>query len=168
MFPRARRVGHGTLGGMSDKSSKVSARVAHIDAMGWDPRYAGWFACFHRGEYFEAHDVLEDLWLEQGRDAPDHGFHKGLIQVAGAFVHAQKGRAGPAVALLRLARSYLGRYPATHHGLDVAALLRRCEAWEAGVLSAGVSSMLDGPRPEVALARRPRSGGTADASGVGP
>lgn len=139
---------------MSGKSGKVVARIAGVDAKGWDPRYAGWFECFNRGEYYEAHDVLEDLWLEQGRDAPDHGFHKGLIQVAGAFVHARKGRPGPAVALLRLARSYLGRFPASHHGLDVRQLLFRCQQWESEVLATGVSSMLDGPRPQVALAPR--------------
>jgi predicted metal-dependent hydrolase len=139
---------------MSGKSGKVVARVAGMDAKGWDPRYAGWFECFNRGEYFEAHDVLEDLWLEQGRDAPDHGFHKGLIQVAGAFVHARKGRPGPAVALLRLARSYLGRFPAWHQGLDVGQLLSRCQHWESGVLATGVSSMLDGPPPQVVLTPR--------------
>lgn len=140
---------------MTGKSGKVKAHVANMDAKGWDPRYAGWFECFNRGEYYEAHDVLEDLWLEQGRAAPDHGFHKALIQVAGAFVHAQKGRPGPAMALLRLARSYLGAYPSTHHGLDVRLLLDRCEAWESGVLAAGTSAMLGGPSPQVALAPRP-------------
>ena len=143
---------------MSAKSGKVGARVAGVDAKGWDPRYAGWFECFNRGEYYEAHDVLEDLWLEQGRGAPDHGFHKGLIQVAGAFVHARKGRPGPAVALLRLARSYLGHYPTQHCGLDVGELLSRCHQWEAGVLATGVASMVGGPLPRVALAHKAASG----------
>lgn len=140
---------------MTRKSCKVSERVATLDPRGWDPRYAGWFECFNAGDYYEAHDVLEDLWLEQGRDAPDHGFHKGLIQVAGAFVHARKGRAGPAAALLRLARSYLGRYPARHQGLDVEVLVRRCMAWEQEVAGRGTVAMLEAARPGIELARRP-------------
>ena len=140
--------------GMSSKSGKVSGRVAGLDPRGWDPRYAGWFECFNAGEYYEAHDVLEDLWLEQGRDAPDHAFHKALIQVAGAFVHARKGRPGPAAALLRLARSYLGRYPAWHQGLDVGDLVRRCAAWEQGVTAHGPAAMLETGPPVVELAPR--------------
>ncbi|MEI6341918.1 MAG: DUF309 domain-containing protein [Verrucomicrobiota bacterium] len=139
---------------MSSKSSKVAAQVAHLDAMGWDPRYAGWFDCFNQGAYYEAHDLLEDLWLEEGRDAPNHGFHKGLIQVAGAFVHARKERPGPAVALLRLARSYLARYPALHQGLDVAGLLEACRTWEGTVLEQGTQAVLSDPRPRVRLERR--------------
>ena len=136
---------------MSGKSRGVAERVAGLDSMGWDPRYAGWFECFNRGEYYEAHDVLEDLWLEQGREGPNHGFYKGLIQVAGAFVHVRKGRPGPAVALLRLARSYLARYPATHDGLDVGALLGACQSWECEILAGGVS-VTPG---QVGLAARP-------------
>lgn len=144
---------------MSSKSGKVSERVAGVDPQGWDPRYAGWFGCFNAGEYYEAHDVLEDLWLEQGRGASNHAFHKALIQVAGAFVHARKGRPGPAVALLRLARSYLARYPARHEGLDVEDLVRRCVQWEQGVAARGVAAMLEGAPPVVTLARRAASEG---------
>ena len=114
---------------MSSKSGKVWERVAAVDAMGWDARYAGWFDCFNHGQYYEAHDVLEDLWLEQGRGAPNHGLYKGLIQVAGAFVHVGKGRHGPAMALLRLARTYLGQYPASYEGLDVAGPWRPFPTW---------------------------------------
>jgi predicted metal-dependent hydrolase len=30
----------------------------------WDPRYWGYFRTFNEGRFYEAHDVLEDLWLE--------------------------------------------------------------------------------------------------------
>ncbi len=140
-------------GGVSSKTGKVRERVAALDARGWDPRYAGWFECFNGGQYYEAHDVLEDLWLEEGQGGANHGFYKGLIQVAGAFVHLGKGRRGPAGALLRLARTYLGRYPARHEGLDVAGLIARCEAWERGV-AGGV----DVGRPAVSLSGREAGG----------
>ncbi|MEO8206668.1 MAG: DUF309 domain-containing protein, partial [Chthoniobacterales bacterium] len=57
-------------------------------ARGFDARYLGFFDCFNRCLYYEAHDVLEDLWLEK-RDE-NHAYYKGLIQVAGSYVHLQK------------------------------------------------------------------------------
>ena len=68
-----------------------------------DPHYAGFFECFNQQLFYEAHDVLEELWLPRRRE-PDGLFYKGLIQLAGAFVHLQKDRLSPAAALFRLAR----------------------------------------------------------------
>jgi hypothetical protein len=100
-------------------------------AAGLDAEYAGYFACFNRQEYYEAHDVLEHLWLRT-RDG-NHAFFKGLIQLAGAFVHLQKqyrrphhpkdaGRARPAARLFQLAAGNLERYRPVHMRLDVEAV----------------------------------------------
>jgi len=43
---------------------------------------------FNDQQYYEAHDVLEQLWLRALE--PEIQFYKGLIQLAGAFVHLQK------------------------------------------------------------------------------
>ena len=83
-----------------------------------DSRYCGFFDCFNRGLFFEAHDVLEPLWLEQ-RPSPNAAFYKGLIPIAGAFVHLQKDRLGPAKALFRLADANLAGYGGIHERLDV-------------------------------------------------
>jgi predicted metal-dependent hydrolase len=88
----------------------------------YDPRYLSYFECFNRQRFFEAHEVLEALWLPQ-RQAPNGSFYKGLIQLAGAFVHWQKNRPGPAAALFELARTNLRKYPATHERLNVKAVL---------------------------------------------
>ena len=58
---------------------------------GVDPRYAGYFALFNQQKFYEAHDILEDLWLPD-RHGVNGSFYKGLIQLAGAFVHLQKQR----------------------------------------------------------------------------
>ena len=39
--------------------------------------------------------VLEHLWLKEGRGAPDYAFYKGLIQLAGGFVHLKLQRSHP-------------------------------------------------------------------------
>ncbi len=96
-----------------------------------DPCYLGYFACFNAREYYEAHDVLEHLWL-QGRDE-NYAFYKGLIQLAGAFVHLKKQRSRPdhatdgrrmypAVRLFRLAQKNLSAYRPWHLGLNLEAV----------------------------------------------
>lgn len=66
----------------------------------YDPRYVRFFECFNQQLFFEAHEVLEALWLPQ-RQGLNGRFYKGLIQLAGAFVHLQKGRRPPGGAAVR-------------------------------------------------------------------
>ena len=114
--------------GMSKKSAKIAALIESCRGGALDAHYLGYFECFNLGLFYEAHDVLEELWLAE-RSGPNYGFFKGLIQFAGAFVHLQKNRLRPAAALLKLSRSYLEKYPATHEQLDLAALRRLIEEW---------------------------------------
>lgn len=101
----------------------------------WPSCYEGYFTCFNRGEYYEAHDVLEHLWLkETGNNAQ---YYKGLIQLAGAFVHLRKQylrpahptdgkRLRPACRLFALATKSLAPYPEFHMGLNVANVRHLC------------------------------------------
>jgi hypothetical protein len=102
------------------------------------PFYRAFFRCWNEQRYYEAHDVLEQLWLKT--DSSDANFFKGLIQAAGAFVHLQKRfehpshakysqRLPPAVRLLRLAERNLSRFSPQHHGLDVARLCQLLRAY---------------------------------------
>jgi Domain of unknown function (DUF309) len=95
--------------------------------------YLAFFRCWNEQRYYEAHDVLEQLWLNT--ESPDADFFKGLIQAAGAFVHLQKRfehpshakhsrRLPPAVRLFRLAQKNLANFAPWHHALDVAALCK--------------------------------------------
>ncbi len=118
---------------MSKKSPKIATLIAHRQGGRWPAQYLGYFDCFNDGLFYEAHDVLEELWLAEGRTAPDYPFHKGLIQLAGAFVHLQKDRLRPAVALFNLAETNLRRYPSPHHDSDLVALLALLGEWRAAV-----------------------------------
>ena len=113
---------------MSKKSAKIAALIEHCQGQRYPAHYLGYFECFNRQLFYESHDVLEELWLAQRR-GPNHAFYKALIQLAGAFVHLQKGRLRPAAALFRLARSYLQSYPPHHEGLDVTSVLALIEEW---------------------------------------
>ena len=110
------------------KAEKIQEMLREHETPGLPPEYAGYFTCFNRQEYYEAHDVLEHLWLRT-RDG-NHAFYKGLIQFAGAFVHLQKqyrrpdhpkdgARARPAVRLFQLAARNLAAYRPVHMRLAV-------------------------------------------------
>jgi predicted metal-dependent hydrolase len=113
---------------MSHKSGKIAALIAHQEGKGRAAHYLGFFDCFNQGLYYEAHDVLEELWLPCRKGKNDH-FYKGLIQLAGAFVHFQKDRLRPAGALLRLARANLGEYPECYEGLRLSEIQGLIDLW---------------------------------------
>ena len=114
---------------MSKKSAKIAALIEENQGQVLSAYYLGYFACFNRQRFYEAHDVLEELWLAEGRGGANYGFYKGLIQFAGAFVHLQKNRLRPAAALFKLSRSYLLQYPAQHQQLDVQHVIQVGTEW---------------------------------------
>lgn len=60
---------------------------------------------FDAGEYFEAHEVWEDLWNDA--HGVRHAFLQGLIQVSVALHHARKGNFRGAHKLFASALQYL-------------------------------------------------------------
>ncbi len=80
--------------------------------------YCAFFDHFNQQEFFEAHTVLEGHW-HQKRGHPDADFFKGLIQLAGAFVHVQRERRILAMALFKLAGATPGKYPDRHLHVDM-------------------------------------------------
>ena len=130
-----------------NKGERISRFVAELGADDVDltradieqhPFYRAFFRCWNEQRYYEAHDVLEQLWLKT--ESGDADFFKGLIQAAGAFVHLQKRfehpahakhsrRLPPAVRLFRLAEKNLSKFGPRHHGLDVAALCQLLRAY---------------------------------------
>src|SRR5580765_2382414 len=113
---------------MGEYNAAITAIVDQFRGREFEPQYFAFFECFNQGLYFEAHDVLEELWLPQ-RNQPNGLFYKGLIQLAGAFVHLQKVRLRPADALFELARTNLERYRPFHDRLDVASVLEVIANW---------------------------------------
>jgi predicted metal-dependent hydrolase len=113
---------------VSKKSAKIAALIERHRGQELSPYYLGYFELFNAQLFYESHDVLEELWLPIRKEAGGD-FYKGLIQLAGAFVHLQKNRLHPSAALFKLARTNLEKYPATHKQLDVANILRLIENW---------------------------------------
>lgn len=114
---------------MSKKSAKIAVLIEQCQGRDLPAHYLGYFECFNRQLFYEAHDVLEELWLAEGKSGANYGFYKGLIQFAGAFVHLQKNRLRPAAALFRLSQSYLRHYSNKHQRVNVADLMSRADEW---------------------------------------
>jgi predicted metal-dependent hydrolase len=113
---------------VSKKHERMMELAAQFSGSGVDPRYAGYFALFNQQKFYESHDVLEDLWLLD-RHGANGNFYKGLIQLAGAFVHLQKNRLRPSAALFKLARTNLEKFPRMHEQLDLDFVLRLIQNW---------------------------------------
>jgi len=114
------------------------------------PEYLAFFDEFNHQRFYEAHDVLEALWLPS-RQAPNGEFYKGLIQIAGAFVHLQSDRKGPAVALLKLAEFNLQSYPDLHNGLDLGALRSLLHRWLVALEDGRFNPLRFGPPPRLTV-----------------
>ena len=91
--------------------------------------YAAFFQLWNAQKYYEAHDVLEQLWLVE-KNAELARFYQALIQAAGAFVHLQKNfqkpshpkhsrRLPPATRLFELALRNLQNLPDEFRELDL-------------------------------------------------
>lgn len=84
--------------------------------------------------------MLEELWLIEGKFSGNHAFYKGLIQVAGAFVHMQLHynepdhrihgqRLNPAARLLRMGVIHTALYPNPHQSLNLDVLHQLCHTY---------------------------------------
>jgi predicted metal-dependent hydrolase len=73
------------------------------------------------GAYFDAHEELEDEW----RTAPgaERDFLQGLVHVAVAWLHAERGNRNGCERQLVKAERRLGGYRPAHRGVDVDTVL---------------------------------------------
>jgi predicted metal-dependent hydrolase len=99
----------------------------------YDPRYLAGVLFFNRGDYFEAHEVWEDLWADT--PGPEQRFYQGLIQAAVALHHFAFANLRGAAKLFRTSRAYMEPYGSPYLGLDAAAFWRQMERCFAEVLA---------------------------------
>jgi predicted metal-dependent hydrolase len=105
--------------------------------------FTGGIDLIRKGEYFAAHEELEDAW--RAAEPAERDFLQGLVHVAVAWYQAGRGKEIGCARQLEKASRRLARYAPAHRGIDVAALLVQLEAAQAIV--AGGS--LDLPPPSL-------------------
>ena len=96
----------------------------------WDQVLDG-IELFNREEFYESHDTIEEIWLQESSD--EQPFLQGLIQAAVAFHHYQHGKLGAARSMLSLAIEKLEGFPETHHQVLLKEFLEGLSAWKTGL-----------------------------------
>ncbi|WP_170109665.1 DUF309 domain-containing protein [Melghirimyces profundicolus] len=86
----------------------------------YHPLYLRFFKYYHAGRYWEAHEVLEELWQTQR----DNDFYHGLIQVAAIMHQLKRGKVRGARKLSASAIRYLTPFSPETEGVDVRRVLR--------------------------------------------
>src|SRR5213596_1055774 len=89
------------------------------------------------GEYFAAHEALEDAW--RAAPAAERDFFQGLVHVAVAWYQAGRGNRVGCERQLEKAARRLGPYAPRHRGVDIASILRQLETAGATVRGGDLS-----------------------------
>src|SRR5665811_2375722 len=88
---------------------------------------------YARGEYFEAHELLEPAWMGTA-DLAERALYQGLIKLAAGYVHAIRGNPVGMTRNLYGARKYLeaslraGPEHSVSAGIDLATLIVEIDA----------------------------------------
>src|SRR3712207_4550980 len=85
----------------------------------YDPRYLAGILLFNDKDFFEAHEVWEDLW--SFASGPERRFVQGLIQAAVGLCHFGNGNLRGAVKLYHSSRDYMRPLGSPFWGMDTAA-----------------------------------------------
>ncbi|MDL1909236.1 DUF309 domain-containing protein [Chloroflexi bacterium CFX6] len=81
---------------------------------------------FNAGEYFEAHEALEDAWNAETGEAKN--LYRGVLQIAVAYLHITRGNYNGAVKVYERSKKWLNELPGVCKGIDVGKLRRDAEA----------------------------------------
>lgn len=97
----------------------------------YDPRYLAGIECFNRGNYFDAHEEWEELWM----DCPSaqRRFIQSLIQAAVALYHWGRSNRAGADRLFHSGRRYMEPYRPHYLGLDVEKFWANVESGFVGI-----------------------------------
>ncbi len=124
------------------KNKGMIAAASNVDS-DYPPLYLKGIEHFNECEFFEAHDIWEELWTEHRGTA--RKFYQGLIQAAVALHHFGNGNTRGARKVYLTSRVYLEEYTPSYQGLDMEKFLGQYEQCFAEVNA----SKEDYPRLEV-------------------
>ncbi len=94
-----------------------------------DLRFVEGLELFNKKEYFECHEVIEDLWLKTPSEDRYRDLYKGVIQAAASlYQHGRKIDSG-AKGLYQSSVAYLEKYSPKALGLNVDKLIKEMNAF---------------------------------------
>jgi len=84
-----------------------------------DPRLLKGIDEFNRGLFFECHETLEQVWLEE--HGSDRLFYQGIIQIAAAYYKWEQAVPMGTIKLMRAGLEKIEAYGPMHLGVDLGA-----------------------------------------------
>jgi len=101
------------------------------------PRAADGLRLFNEGEYFEAHEALEDAWNEEPGNVRD--LYRGILQIAVVYLHITRGNYYGAVKVYARSQKWLKDWADVCRGIYVEELRRDAESVMREVTRLGVA-----------------------------
>lgn len=98
--------------------------------------------CYRKGEFFEAHEHWELVWLKLSE--PEKSFLQALIQVSAAFHHYRNGNLAGTASLLTRALRRLERCDVCFGGVAVGPLREGMRSWLRGLETGAVPEGVPG------------------------
>lgn len=112
---------------MSRKGSFGGDRYAGAMAASFEPddldRIRDGLRLFNEERFFEAHEILEEVWHRERGES--RTFLQGLIQICAAYHHYQNGNYAGAADLLRRGSDKMEGHPRVDVGFDAGPFLER-------------------------------------------
>jgi predicted metal-dependent hydrolase len=99
---------------------------------------------FNSSEFFDAHELWEDVWRET--PGPDKRYLQGLIQIAAAFHHYSRANLRGTRKLLEEGLLKLDTFPPSHRGLEIEPLRAAVREWLAALASGRIPDGLSPPQ----------------------
>jgi predicted metal-dependent hydrolase len=90
------------------------------------PQAAQGLRLFNAGEYFAAHETLEDAWNAEKGAVRD--LYRGILQIAVVYLHITRGNYNGAVKVHTRSQKWLKDWPAICRGIHVDRLRAEAEA----------------------------------------
>lgn len=100
------------------------------------PQAAEGLRLFNAGEYFEAHEALEDAWNDEQGEIRD--LYRGVLQIAVVYLHITRGNYHGAVKVYARSQKWIKTWAAVCRGIQVEQLRRDSEVVINEVLRLGI------------------------------
>lgn len=99
------------------------------------PRAADGLRLFNAGEYFEAHEALEDAWNAETGKVRD--LYHGILQIAVVYLHITRRNYNGAVKVYGRSLKWMRDWPEVCRGIEVEKLRRDAEAVMTEIIQLG-------------------------------
>lgn len=87
-----------------------------------DPRFLKGIDEFNQGLFFECHETLEEIWLEEHGE--ERRFYQGIIQIAAGYFKLEQGVPAGAIKLWHLGLEKLESYGPVYLGINLESFVR--------------------------------------------